>query len=111
MVTRIEDHIMTASKDVENAAVNLKKAKGWQKSARKKKVILGIIAVVVVLILLLVILSEFGAFSGGGGETRIIERVQNNYIYVLQNGTKVESAVPREDLKVHEVITTTTTTS
>ena len=58
-----------------------------------------------------VILSEFGAFSGGGGETRIIERVQNNYIYVLQNGTKVESAEPREDLKVHEVITTTTTTS
>jgi len=38
--------------------------------------------------------------------------VQNNYIYVLQNGTKVESAEPREDfLKVHEVVTTTTTAS
>merc|ERR1719193_2682256 len=78
-----------------------------EKSARKKKVILGILAVVVVLILLLVILSEFGAFSGGGGETRIIER--NNYIYVLQNGTRVESAEPREDLKVHEVPSTTST--
>ena len=65
--------ISAASKDVENAAVNLKKAKGWQEAARKKKVdldtdlvsassilvyllfqvILGIIAIVVVLILLL----------------------------------------------------------
>ena len=64
-------NISAASKDVENAAVNLKKAKGWQEAARKKKVdtdlvsassilvylpfqvILGIIAIVVVLILLL----------------------------------------------------------
>ena len=64
-------NISDASKDVENAAVNLKKAKGWQEAARKKKVdtdlvsassilvyllfqvILGIIAIVVVLILLL----------------------------------------------------------
>ena len=63
--------ISAASKDVENAAVNLKKAKSWQEAARKKKVdidlvsassilvyllfqvILGIIAIVVVLILLL----------------------------------------------------------
>merc|ERR1719320_56032 len=109
MVTRIEDHIMTASNDVENAATNLKKAKSWQEAARKKKVILGILAVVVVLILLLVILSEFGAFSGGDGETRIIER--NNYIYVMPDGTRVESEVPREDLKVHMVPPTTTTTT
>ena len=64
-------NISAASKDVENAATNLKKAKGWQEAARKKKVntdsvsassilvymlfqvILGIIAIVVVLILLL----------------------------------------------------------
>ena len=46
-------NIAAASKDVENAATNLKKAKGWQEAARKKKVILGIIAIVVVLILLL----------------------------------------------------------
>jgi len=109
MVTRIEDHIMTASKDVENAAVNLKKAKGWQEAARKKKVILGIIAIVVVLILLLVILSEFGAFSGGGGETRIIEK--NNYIYVMPDGSRVESEEPRDDLKMHEVPSTATTTT
>ena len=35
--------------------------------------------------------------------------LQNNYIYVLQNGTRVESAEPREDLKVHEVPSTATT--
>ena len=64
-------NIAAASNDVENAATNLKKAKGWQEAARKKKVntdsvsassilvymlfqvILGIIAIVVVLILLL----------------------------------------------------------
>merc|ERR1719193_2187652 len=80
-----------------------------QKSARKKKVILGILAVVVVLILLLVILSEFGAFSGGGGETRIIEK--NNYIYVMPDGSRVESEEPRDDLKRHEVSSTAATTT
>jgi len=109
MVSRIEDHINTASMDVEKGRENLGKAENLQKSARKKKVILGILAVVVVLILLLVILSEFGAFSGGGGETRIIER--NNYIYVMPDGTRVESEVPREDLKVHQVPATTSTTT
>merc|ERR1719464_307080 len=109
MVTRIEDHIMTAGIDVEKGRENLSKAETWQKAARKKKVILGILAVVVVLILLLVILSEFGAFSGGDGETRIIER--NNYIYVMPDGTRVESEVPRDDLKVHQIPATTTTTS
>ena len=52
MVTRIEDHIMTASMDVENASKKLEDAKRLQDAARKKKVILGIIAIVVVLTLL-----------------------------------------------------------
>jgi len=106
MVTRIEDHIMTAGIDVEKGRENLSKAETWQKAARKKKVILGILAVVVVLILLLVILSEFGAFSGGGGET-IIER--NNYIYVMPDGTKKEFDEPQENLKVHQVPSPPTT--
>ena len=55
MVTRIEDHIMTASMDVENASKKLEDAKRLQDAARKKKVILGIIAIVVVLTLLLVL--------------------------------------------------------
>ena len=55
MVTRIEDHIMTAGMDVENASKKLDDAKRLQDAARKKKVILGIIAIVVVLILLLVL--------------------------------------------------------
>ena len=55
MVTRIEDHIMTAGMDVENASKKLEDAKRLQDAARKKKVILGIIAIVVVLILILVL--------------------------------------------------------
>ena len=55
MVTRIEDHIMTAGMDVENASKKLDDAKRLQDAARKKKVILGIIAIVVVLTLLLVL--------------------------------------------------------
>ena len=55
IVTRIEDHIMTASMDVENASKKLEDAKRLQDAARKKKVILGIIAIVVVLTLLLVL--------------------------------------------------------
>jgi len=98
MVTRIEDHINTASIDVEKGRENLSKAETLQKSARKKKVILGILAVVVVLILLLVILSEFGAFSGGGGETKIIERT--NYIYVMPDGTKKEFDEPQKNLEL-----------
>jgi len=98
MVTRIEDHINTASIDVEKGRENLSKAETLQKSARKKKVILGILAVVVVLILLLVILSEFGAFSGGGGETKIIERT--NYIYVMPDGTKKEFDEPQKNLEM-----------
>jgi len=98
MVTRIEDHINTAGIDVEKGRENLSKAETLQKSARKKKVILGILAVVVVLILLLVILSEFGAFSGGGGETKIIERT--NYIYVMPDGTKKEFDEPQKNLEL-----------
>ena len=55
MVTRIEDRIMTASMDVENASKKLEDAKRLQDAARKKKVILGIIAIVVFLTLLLVL--------------------------------------------------------
>ena len=75
-----------------------------------------------------VILSEFGAFSGGGGETTIIEKVscftfigwfeyweqpflQNNYIYVMPDGSRVESEEPRDDLKIHEVSSTAPTTT
>merc|ERR1712088_886654 len=98
MVTRIEDHINTAGIDVEKGRENLPKAETLQRSARKKKVILGILAVVVVLILLIVILSEFGAFSGGGGESKIIERT--NYIYVMPDGTKKEFDEPQKNLEL-----------
>ena len=37
-------NISAASKDVENAAVNLKKAKGWQEAARKKKVDIDLVS-------------------------------------------------------------------
>ena len=37
--------------------------------------------------------------------------LQNNYIYVMPDGTRVESEVPREDLKVHQVPATTSTTT
>ena len=45
------------------------------------------------------------AFSGGGGETRIIEKNNYNYIYVMLDSSRsrVESEEPRDDLKLHEV--------
>ena len=45
------------------------------------------------------------AFSGGGGATRIIEKNNYNYIYVMLDSSRsrVESEEPRDDLKLHEV--------
>ena len=45
------------------------------------------------------------AFSGGGGETRIIEKNNYNYIYVMLDSSRsrVRSEEPRDDLKLHEV--------
>ena len=37
--------------------------------------------------------------------------LQNNYIYVMPDGSRVESEEPRDDLKTHEVSSTATTTT
>jgi len=100
MLNRIEDHVNTASIDVERGRENLGKAEGLQKSARKKKIILGALLALAILILLLVILSEFGAFSGGGGETTVIQ-----HIYKMPDGSSVISEVARPDLEAKLVPT------
>merc|ERR1719509_662705 len=100
MLNRIEDHVNTASIDVERGRENLGKAEGLQKSARKKKIILGALLALAILILLLVILSEFGAFSGGGSETTVIQ-----HIYKMPDGSEVISEVARPDLEAKLVPT------
>ena len=47
-------NIAAASKDVENAATNLKKAKGWQEAARKKKVDIDLVSASSILVYVLV---------------------------------------------------------
>ena len=37
--------------------------------------------------------------------------LQNNYIYVMPDGSRVESEEPRDDLKMHEVSSTAATTT
>ena len=37
--------------------------------------------------------------------------LQNNYIYVMPDGSRVESEEPRDDLKMHEVSPTASTTT
>ena len=37
--------------------------------------------------------------------------LQNNYIYVMSDGSRVESEEPRDDLKKHEVSPTASTTT
>ena len=95
--------------DVEKGREDLGKAQKYKQAAMKKKCILiGILIAVVVIVLLSkyrinlcsnyqsliinqfsVILYEFGAFSGGGGGTTIVEK--HIYHHTYENGTKVVS--------------------
>ena len=112
---------------MEKGREDLGKAQKYKQAAMKKKFILiGILVAVVVIVLLSkwrliivfslskfnnqfsVILYEFGAFSGGGGGTTIVEK----HIYHYSNGTEVEGDAPlvKDETVVLGSSSTSTTT-